>query len=85
MQYKNEWKIYMIRNATNVWYEWMKKWIIDNAMYTRMNVHGRMMVKEWTFKVNKDNVNKYILMLMFFKKSVILCLNKQDKKKCHSV
>ena len=54
MQYKDEWKIYMIWNVTNVWYEWMRKWIIDNAMYKSMNVHGRMMVKEWTtFNVNK--------------------------------
>ena len=44
----------MIRNVTNVWYEWMRKWIIDNAMYESMNVHGRMMVKEWT----TSNVNE---------------------------
>ena len=54
MQYKDEWKIYMIWNVTNVWYEWMRKWIIDNAMYESMNVHGRMMMKEWT----TSNVNE---------------------------
>ena len=53
------WEMLRMYDMNLRWYEWMRKWVIDNAMYKSVKVHGRMVVKEWmTSNLNKTQANK---------------------------